>query len=269
MQLTDTQFTQFHDHGFLILPGLFSDEEVAVLRQAQEAVFAEETEANIREKKSGEVRTAMGLHLRHPVYNRLSHHPRLVGPARQILGPELYIQQTKINVKAAFDGEAWQWHYDFATHHAEDGVPEPLALNLHVFLEDVNEFNGPLYFIVGSHRQGPAPSYLDTVTTSYPLWCVDRDTVADLIAAGGIVSATGPAGTGLIFGDVMVHGSPPNMSPWDRPIFSLILNPVANRQSKFARPEYKHHTDFTPIAALSDGCLEADAHETNTGLARH
>ncbi|HEY5870896.1 MAG TPA: phytanoyl-CoA dioxygenase family protein, partial [Candidatus Tectomicrobia bacterium] len=118
MQLTETQVAQFHEHGFLILPGLFSDEEVTVLRQAQEEVFAEETEANIREKKSGEVRTAMGLHLRHPVFDRLSHHPRLVEPARQLLGPELYIQQTKINVKAAFDGEVWQWHYDFATHHA-------------------------------------------------------------------------------------------------------------------------------------------------------
>ncbi len=255
MHLTDAQLTQFHQHGFLILPGLFSDHEVEVLRQAQDDVFTEETEANIREKKSGEVRTAMGLHLRHPVFNRLSHHPRLVEPAQQLLGPELYIQQTKINVKAAFDGEAWQWHYDFATHHAEDGVPEPLALNLHVFLEDVNEFNGPLYFIKGSHRYGPAPSFHDTVTTSYPLWCVERDTIASLIEEGGLESATGPAGTGLIFGDVMVHGSPPNMSPWDRPIFSLILNPVANRQTKFARPEYKHHTDFTPVTTGSDGGL--------------
>ncbi|ETW92667.1 MAG: hypothetical protein ETSY1_42680, partial [Candidatus Entotheonella factor] len=190
-----------------------------------------------------------------PIFDRLSHHPRLVEPARQLLGPDLYIQQTKINVKAAFDGEAWQWHYDFATHHAEDGVPKPLALNLHVFLEDVNEFNGPLYFIKGSHCYGPAPSYHDTTTTSYPLWCVERDTIANLIEEGGLVSATGLAGTGLIFGDVMVHGSPPNMSPWDRPIFSLILNPITNRQTKLARPEYKHHTDFTPVTSASDGCL--------------
>ena len=73
------------------------------------------------------------------------------------------------------------------------------------------------------------------------------------------MSATGAAGTELIFGDVMVRGSPPNMSPWDRPIFSLILDPVTNRQTKFTRPEYKHHTNFTPVTALSDGCLQQDA----------
>lgn len=50
----------------------------------------------------------------------------------------------------------------------------------------------------------------------------------------------------------MVHGSPSNMSPWDRAIFSLILNLVANAQTAFARPEFKHHTDFTPLA---DDCL--------------
>ena len=31
----------------------------------------------------------------------------------------------------------WQWHQDFSTHHNDDGVPEPLALNLHIFLDDV------------------------------------------------------------------------------------------------------------------------------------
>ncbi len=119
----------------------------------------------------------------------------------------------------------------------------------------MNEFNGPLYFIRGSHKSGAARSHHDTETTSYPLWCVEQDEVAGLIEKGGLFSATGKAGTGLIFGDILVHGSPPNMSPWDRPIFSLILNSVANKQTKFARPEYKHHTDFKPVQPLADDCL--------------
>ncbi len=96
---------------------------------------------------------------------------------------------------------------------------------------------------------------LDTRSTSYPLWVVDRETVADLVRAGGIVSATGPAGTGLIFVDRLVHGSPGNMSPWDRPIFSVILNPVSNALTRYDRPAYKHHRDLTPVAALADNCL--------------
>jgi len=256
MRLTAAQLARFHEDGFLVLPGLFSRAEVDCLCADLPRLFAEDTPANVREKASGEVRTAMGLHRRSEVFRRLCSHPRFVEPARQILGTDrLYVQQAKVNAKVAFSGEAWQWHYDFATHHGEDGVPEPLALNLHVFLDDVSEHNGPLVFIRGSHRHGPAPTTLDTQTTSYALWTVDRETVSRLAAEGGLVSATGEAGTALIFGDCLVHGSPPNMSPWDRRIFSVILNPVANAQTRFARPDYKHDRDFTPVAPLADDCL--------------
>jgi ectoine hydroxylase len=259
MRLTPAQLDQFHRDGVLVLPALFSPAEVAVLRAALPAVFAQDTSANFREKDGSKVRTAMGIHLRSPAFAKLVRHPRFVEPARQILGDDqLYVMQAKVNVKAAFGGDIWQWHYDFATHHHEDGIPKPLPLNLHVFLDDVTEFNGPLWFIRGSHRPGPAPTGLDTVTTSYALWTVPNDAVARLANDGGILSAHGPAGTGLIFGDLMVHGSPANMSPWDRRIFSLILNPVANRQTTFKRPDYQHHRDFSPVTPLADDCLLAD-----------
>lgn len=256
MQLTQDQLRQFHEDGFLIFPGLFSPDEVEAMRAPLPQLFAEDVPQNFREKDTGVCRTAMGLHLRDDTYARVVRHPRLVEPARQITGEDdLYVQQVKVNAKLGFTGEVWQWHYDFATHHNEDGVAEPQALNLHIFLDDVTEFNGPLWFIRGSHKPGPAKAALDTETTSYPLWCVDRDTVAALIDQGGIVPAHGPAGTALIFGDILVHGSPNNMSPWDRRIFSLILNPVANAYTKEQRPDHQHHRDLTPVAPLPDDCL--------------
>ena len=255
MRLSTDQLERFEDEGFLVLPRLFGEAELAPLRAELPALFAEETPANVIEKDSGEVRTAMGLHRRSPRFDRLTRHPRLVEPALQILGEAAYIQQTKVNVKAAFSGEIWQWHYDFATHHAEDGVARPLALNLHVFLDDVTAFNGPLTFIPGSHKQGRQPASLDVTSTSYPLWVVDQAAVARLAEAGGIVQALGAAGTGLIFGDLTVHGSPANHSPWNRAIFSAILNPVSNPPTKFARPAYKHHRSREPVTAQTDDCL--------------
>jgi len=260
MRLSSEQRAQFERDGFLILPSLFAEAEVEALRARLPALFAEDTPANIREKDSGEVRTVMGLHLRDHLYARLVRHPRLIEPALQILGEDVYVQQVKVNVKAAFTGEVWQWHYDFATHHGEDGVPAPHALNLHVFLDDVSEFNGPLFFIRGSHRHGALPSTLDTQTTSYPLWVVDRAQVRDLADDGGLVAATGRAGTALIFGDCLVHASPFNLSPWDRRIFSLIVNPVSNALTRQDRPDYKHHRDLTPVRPLPDDCLREAAH---------
>ena len=255
MRLTQEQLRQFEQDGFLILPQLFSAAEVEVLRTAMDRVFRQDNPANIKEKHSQVVRTAMALHQRDETFSKLIRHPRFVEPAQQIAGPDLYVQQVKINVKEAFTGEVWQWHQDFSTHHHDDGVPEPLALNLHVFLDDVNEFNGPLYFIRGSHRFGLAATRHDTITTSYPLWVVPPEAVKAMAAKGDLVAAKGPAGTALIFGDCLVHGSPSNLSPWPRAIFSLILNPVTNRYTQEKRADHFHHRDVRPVTALPDGCL--------------
>ncbi len=259
MQLSGDQLEQLDQDGFLILPNRFSAQEVDLLRSRLPALFAEDHPGNIIERASGEVRTSMGLHLRDDIYSRIVRHPRLVEPALQALGEDAYIQQVKVNVKAAFSGEIWQWHYDFATHHEEDGVPEPKALNLHIFLDDVTEFNGPLYFIPGSHKSGEHGATLDTETTSYPLWVCDEQRVGNLVAEKGIVSAKGEKGTMLIFHDTLVHGSPNNMSPWDRAIFSLIANPISNALQKPTRPNFKHHQDLSPIVPLADDCLRLPA----------
>lgn len=259
MKLSETQLERFKKDGFLVMPKLFSIEEVALLQAQLPALFAERRQENFREKDSDVVRTAMGLHLRNEVFARLVCHPRLLEPATQILGEDMYIQQVKVNAKEAFSGEVWQWHYDFATHHGEDGVPEPLALNLHVFLDEVNEFNGPLIFIRGSHKRGPVRTSLDITTTSYPLWTVDNGTVEGLVAEGGLVAAKGPPGTALIFGDCLVHGSSINLSPWPRRIFSLIVNPVSNALRRDKRPDHQHHRDLTPVTPLGDDCLLARA----------
>lgn len=248
MRLTDDQVATFQRDGLLVLPGLFAAGEVEAMLARLPRLFAERRPENFREKATDVVRTAMGLHLRDEVFAEVVRDTRLVDPARQLLGDdELYIQQVKVNAKEAFTGEQWQWHYDFATHHHEDGVPAPLALNLHIFLDEVTEFNGPLYFVPGSHLDGPAPTALDVTTTSYPLWTVTGDVVGPLAERSGLVCPKGPAGTVLIFGDTLIHGSPPNMSPWPRRIFSLILNPVSNAQTTFARPDHQHHRDLSPV----------------------
>ena len=66
---------------------------------------------------------------------------------------QLYMHQFKINGKMAFDGDVWQWHQDYGTWLNDDRMPAERAMNVAIFLDDVNEFNGPLMFIPGSHKQ--------------------------------------------------------------------------------------------------------------------
>jgi hypothetical protein len=98
-----------------------------------------------REKDGKAVRTAFAAHTYNEAFGRLGCHPRLIGPVMQLLGGPVYIHQYKINGKAAFAGDVWQWHQDYGTWARDDEMPEALAMNIALFLDEVTEFNGPLY----------------------------------------------------------------------------------------------------------------------------
>ena len=54
----------------------------------------------------------------------------------------------------------------------------------------------------------------DTLTTSYPLWTLDKETVARLADEGGMLAPKGKPGSVLLFHSNIVHASAPNISPW-------------------------------------------------------
>ena len=254
MKLTAEQYETLDREGYLFLPELFSAEETAVLRAALPAIFARTGPEIVREH-NGAVRTAFGVHTYSDIYWRLSRHPRLVEPAMQLLGGPVYIHQFKVNAKAAFDGDVWQWHQDYGTWSRDDLMPEPHAMNLAVYLDPVNEFNGPLMFIPRSHLQGRIDAGHDLETTSYPLWTIDNETIETLVAEGGIVAPKGEPGAALFFHCNLVHGSAPNMSPWGRRAVYFSANRVDNAIQRFQRPAYIAHRDFTPVEPLGDDCL--------------
>ena len=254
MKLTHVELKQFDKDGYLFFPGKFSIEEARVLRHAADEVYALNRKEVWRES-SGVARTAFAAHTYSEPFRRLGAHPRLIKPVEQLLDGKVYIHQYKVNAKAAFDGEVWQWHQDFGTWARDDEMPEPRAMNIAVFLDDVTAANGPLLFIPGSHKLGIVDAGHDLETTSYPLWTLDRETVTKLAEDGGCVAPTGPAGSMLMFSSLMVHASPPNISPFGRSIVYLSLCHVDNHIRAFNRDEWIAHRDFAPIEPLSDNCL--------------
>ena len=262
MKLTDEQLRRYEEDGYIFMPGLFSEDEIRVLRDAADVVYASDREEVWRET-SGIARTAFAAHTYNEAHRRLAAHPRLVRPVEQMLGGPVYMHQYKINAKAAFDGEVWQWHQDFGVWHRDDAMPEPKALNIALFLDEVSAANGPLLFLPGSHRSGVIDAAHDLETTSYPLWTLDRETVSRLAERGGCVAPTGPAGSMLMFHSLLVHASPPNISPLPRTIVYLSLCHVDNHIRRFKRPAWIAHRDFNAIEPLADDCLMELANESH------
>jgi ectoine hydroxylase len=260
MKLTAEQTERFDRDGYLFFPGLFSAAETQTLLEAVPALYSRREAYNVREKGSDAVRTNFAAHLYSEPFARLARHPRMVEPVRQLLGEALYMHQFKINGKMAFEGDVWQWHQDYGTWLNDDLMPTERAMNVAIFLDDVNAFNGPLMFIPGSHKRGVIDARHDVATTSYPLWTVDDALIAQLVERaggknGGIVSPLGPAGSMILFHSCLVHASGSNLSPWNRVSVYLSLCAVSNHIRRHKRPEYIAHRDFTPIECLPDDCL--------------
>lgn len=260
MKLSEDQLQEFDENGYLFLPEHFTTDEASVLKREAKSVYASERKEVWRES-SGVARTAFAAHTYNEGFRRLGAHPRMIEPVEQLLDGPVYMHQFKVNAKAAFDGEVWQWHQDYGTWKRDDEMPEPRAMNIAVFIDDVTAANGPLLFIPGSHKQGVVEAGHDLQTTSYPLWTLDRDKVSELAERGGCVAPTGPAGSMLVFSSLLVHASPANISPFDRTICYLSLCHVDNHIRAFNREEWIAHRDFTPIKALDDNCLAEMADE--------
>jgi ectoine hydroxylase len=255
MKLTPSQLNQFERDGWLMLENLFSAEEVATLMNDVPRIFALRRDEVVREKDGETPRSAFAAQTYSDPFRRLGRHPRLIEPVQKILDGPVYLHQFKVNAKAAFDGDVWQWHQDYGTWQRDDGMPEPRALNIALFLEDVTTFNGPLMFIPGSHNDGVLGAGHDTATTSYPLWTLDQKTVAALANEKGMVAPLGKAGSVLMFHSNLVHGSPGNMSPFSRTIVYISACHVDNHIRQFNRPKWIAHRDFTAIECLPDDCL--------------
>lgn len=252
--LTEDQVRQFNEEGYLFLPETFSPAEVAILKSEAEDIYRQERPEVWREK-SGAPRTAFAAHLYNEAHGLLGRHPRMIAPVEQLFGEHVYMHQYKINAKASFTGDVWQWHQDYGTWARDDGMPEPRAMNIAVFLDEVMPINGPLMLVPRSHTEGVLAAGHDTSTTSYPLWTLDEATVTRLVEKGGIVAPTGKAGGLLLFHGNLVHGSAGNITPYPRKIVYLTLNAVSNYIRKPTRAEWIAHTDFAPIVPTDEGAL--------------
>ena len=141
-------------------------------------------------------------HVHMPAFFEVLHQPRVKAALQTLLAPVARLQTTKLNTKAPGGGAAVEWHQDWAFYpHTNDDL---LAVGL--MLEDVDEANGPLMVVPGTHK-GPVLSHFangvfaGAIDPRDPLFTRDK-----------IVTLTGRAGSMTLHHVRLLHGSAPNSS---------------------------------------------------------
>lgn len=231
------QVEQYERDGFLWLDRFFPEHMVSPFfdeldEMASDRAFCEREEV-IMDQNREKIRSVFSMHELSPAFDRLTRDNLLLGIVRQLLGDDVYIHQSRINSKAGFCGNGFEWHSDFETWHSEDGMPEMRAISASIMLTDNNPFNGPLMLIPGSQNcfipcAGSTPERnweqsLKRQTVGLP----SRESVASLANKNGIEAPTGPAGSLLLFECNTLHASNRNMSPGHGRTFSLSITPLA------------------------------------------
>jgi ectoine hydroxylase len=260
--LTEEDIATYRRDGLLVVPDLFDSAEVAALCAAFERDAMIPGSQRVAEPDGEMVRAVYASHLRQPEYAALIRSPRVLRAARQLLDPEIYVYQFKVNAKPAFGGGGWAWHQDYVAWKITDNIPGPHLVNVVVFLDEVNQFNGPIAFVPGSHRDGLLRS--DRSQHRRSDQHLDPDDIAlspaemgSLVQRHGIVGPTGRAGSTVFFHPETVHGSAANISPFPRRVAILTYNQVRNtpRPVGVPRPEYLVCRDTRPLDVLETDTL--------------
>ena len=264
--LTAEQVATFERDGFIVLENVFSEKETQALlaeveRMTRDPAIVRREEA-ITEPNSDAVRSIFRVHVLSSQLGRLTRDPRVANVARQILGSEVYIHQSRANMKPGFKGKEFYWHSDFETWHVEDGMPAMRAVSCSVLLTDNNACNGPLMLVPGSHRQfvscvGQTPdNHFKTSLKKQQYGVPDPVSLQLLAEQGGITAVTAKAGSVIFFDCNTMHGSNSNISPWPRANLFTVYNSVENtlQPPKYGlepRPEYiAARSDFSPVVPL-------------------
>ncbi len=238
-QLNSAQRDVYRENGFLILPDLFSSDEVTGLYDEMQQMRGDFTQTGraevIAEPGSGEVRSIFDVHKLNALFADLIRDPRVLNVAREILGSEVYIHQSRINYKPGFTGKEFYWHSDFETWHTEDGMPAMRALSCSILLTDNSDMNGPLMLIPGSQRHfisclGETPDDNYKKSLKKQVAGVPDDFLLTYLAdLGGITSCTGKAGSVVFFDCNTMHGSNGNITPYPRSNLFFVYNSVENQ----------------------------------------
>jgi ectoine hydroxylase len=270
MVLTKQQLADYDRDGYLVIPDVFSAEEVSALRAEIERLKTMEYKTIFRERE-GAVRSIFQVHdnecpVYSPAYRALTRSPRIMGPAMQLLGDDkVYIMHTKINVKPALEGTGWLWHQDHG-YWVHDGYPDGDLLTAMIMLGDTKEIQGALYLIPGSHKLGLQDHYFDDSKAAYqlPQRAVQTDRLKEVMAhSPAPIPLVGKAGTLVLFHCLTIHGSGVNMSPESRWQAYITYNRVANRPRDVENPrgEFTRSMNWAPVPIEDDRAILAGAHE--------
>jgi phytanoyl-CoA hydroxylase len=161
------------------------------------------------------VRRIKTPHKVHALFNDIVRSPAVLDILKQLIGPNLRLHGSKLNMKSAQYGSPVEWHQDWAFYpHTNDDV-----LAIGVLLDDCDLANGPMLVTPGTHTGEVWNHHGDDGCFA---GLIDPDAIKTEI--GRAIACTGRAGSMSFHHVRALHGSAMNTSDRSR---NLLLYEIA------------------------------------------
>ena len=212
VSLTKTQIAHYRREGYVVVPSIFNSDEMRrvdqVIREFTQKSLASEDYTKVMELEpepvDGEqvVRRIHNPFDQHEVFRKIATDPRVLDRIESLIGPDIGLHHSKINMKLARVGSVVEWHQDLAYFpHTNDDLVTTL-----IYLDEATEENGCLQVIPRHHLQ-----YFDHANPDGEF----AGMITEDLASGRFgmpVSLPAPAGSVIFMHCILPHSSLPNRS---------------------------------------------------------
>ncbi len=213
--ISDRDVERYHEQGCILVENVLDGEQLSAARRTIDGLLAgakgRPTHDDIYDFEpthtpdNPRVRRIKKPHTLDKLFWDMVKSPRMVAILTKLLGPNVRLHGSKLNIKAPRYGSPVEWHQDWAFYpHTNDDI-----LAIGVMLDDVLPENGPMLFLPGSHK---GPTYNHHAEGRF---CGAMDPAAIPLDYKSALAATGPAGSCSFHHVRLVHGSAQNTS--DKP----------------------------------------------------
>jgi ectoine hydroxylase-related dioxygenase (phytanoyl-CoA dioxygenase family) len=224
--LSREQINFYNENGFLVVEDVFPmdmiEEARAVVVDFVEKSRAVTEHTDVYDLEPGHspqaprVRRLKNPVALHPIFNRMARSDALLDIVADLIGPDIRLHGSKLNMKAAEYGSPVEWHQDFAFYpHTNDDL-----LAVGVYLDDGTTENGCMLMVPGSHRWEILDHHQDGVFVG----AVDLE--REGVDASSAVPVEVRAGGISLHHCRTLHGSATNTSAKPRRLFLLELAAV-------------------------------------------
>ena len=162
--LTEAQVAAYRRDGFIVVEDVLDADRLAAIRATVARLVAGaaavDAHDDVYDLEPGHTRAAPRVrrikapHKVDPVFDAVIRDPNVIAILQALLGPDLRLHGSKLNMKSPEYGSPVEWHQDWAFYpHTNDDL-----LAVGVMLDDMDLENGPLLVTPGSHL-GPVFSH--------------------------------------------------------------------------------------------------------------